>query len=118
MLCDVVPMESCHVLLGRLWQFDKKTMHNGLTNEIIFTHKEIKFVLHSLSPSQVVEDQMQVKKKINKEKESSTYNHISETTCSNCLGRKHKTSECPNKRVIILRGKDLSKENVSLTSSS
>ena len=28
-LCDVVPMEACHILLGRPWQFDKKTMHNG-----------------------------------------------------------------------------------------
>ena len=39
-LCDVVPMEACHILLGRPWQFDKKTMHNGLTNEITFTHKK------------------------------------------------------------------------------
>ncbi|XP_068486578.1 uncharacterized protein [Phaseolus vulgaris] len=29
-LCDVVPMEACHILLGRPWQFDKKVMHNGL----------------------------------------------------------------------------------------
>jgi len=50
-------MEACHVLLGRPWQFDKKSMHNGLTNEITFTHKDRKFVLHPLSPSQVVEDQ-------------------------------------------------------------
>jgi len=31
-LCDVVPKEVCHILLGRPWQFDKKTKHNGLTN--------------------------------------------------------------------------------------
>jgi len=24
-LCDVVPMKACHILLGRPWQFDKKT---------------------------------------------------------------------------------------------
>ena len=46
-LCDVVPMEACHILLGRPWQFDKKTSHNGLTNEISFIHKHKKFV-HSL----------------------------------------------------------------------
>jgi len=45
-LCDVVPMEACHILLGRPWQFDKKVMHNGLTNEITFTHKEKKIVLY------------------------------------------------------------------------
>jgi len=62
-LCDIVPMEACHILLGRPWQFDKKTMHNGLTNEITFTHKEKKFVLYPLSPSQVVKDQVQMRKK-------------------------------------------------------
>jgi len=67
-LCDVVPMEACHVLLGRPWQFDKKTMHNGLTNEITFTHMDRKFVLHPLSPSQVVEDQIQMRKKLEKER--------------------------------------------------
>ena len=50
-LCDVVPMETYHVLLRRPWQFDKKTMHNGLTNKITFTHMDIKFVLYPLSPS-------------------------------------------------------------------
>jgi len=67
-LCDVIPMEACHVLLGRPWQFDKKSMHNGLTNEITFTHKDKKFVLHPLSPSQVVEDQIQMRKKLEKER--------------------------------------------------
>jgi len=23
-LCDVVPMEACHILLGKLWQIDRK----------------------------------------------------------------------------------------------
>jgi len=50
-LCDVAPMEACQVLLGRPWIFDKKTMHNGLTNKITFTHKEKNFVLHPLTPT-------------------------------------------------------------------
>ncbi|MBP0644970.1 retroviral-like aspartic protease, partial [Mycobacterium tuberculosis] len=25
-LCDVIPMEACHILLGRPWQFDHKTL--------------------------------------------------------------------------------------------
>jgi len=62
-LCDVVPMETCHILLGRPWKFDKKAMHNGLTNEITFTHKEKKFLLFPLTPSQVVNDQVQMKQK-------------------------------------------------------
>jgi len=67
-LCDVVPMEACHVLLGRPCQFDKKVMHNGFTNEITFTHKEKKFVLYRLTPSQVVKDQVQMKQKRENEK--------------------------------------------------
>jgi len=58
-LCHIVPMEACHILLGRPWQFDKKTMHNGLTNEITFTHKA----------TQVAEDQHQMKNKREKEKD-------------------------------------------------
>jgi len=60
-LCDVVPMEACDVLLGRPWQFDKKTIHDGLTNEITFTHKHQKFILHRLTPTQVLEDEVQMK---------------------------------------------------------
>ena len=88
-LCDVVPVEAFHILLGRPWQFDKISMHNDFTNEITFTHKEMKFVLHPLTPTQVVEDQVKMKKKTNEEKEKSTYMHITKT-CSKYLGRKHK----------------------------
>jgi hypothetical protein len=28
-LCDVIPMDVCHILLGRPWQFDRKVMHDG-----------------------------------------------------------------------------------------
>jgi len=67
-LCDVVPMEACHILLGKSWQFDKKTLYNGLTNKISFTHKQKKFVLNPLPHSQVVKDQIQMKNKRDEEK--------------------------------------------------
>jgi len=51
-LCDVVPMEACHILLGRPWQFDKKTMHNGFTNDIIVEQD----ALMSPNPSGKLED--------------------------------------------------------------
>ena len=65
---DVVPMEACHILLGRPWQFDKKTLHDGLTNEISFIHKHKYFVLSPLPHSQVVKDQIQMKHKRDEEK--------------------------------------------------
>uniref|UniRef100_A0A151UDM0 Transposon Ty3-I Gag-Pol polyprotein n=1 Tax=Cajanus cajan TaxID=3821 RepID=A0A151UDM0_CAJCA len=62
-LCDIVPLEASHVLLGRPWQFDKKTIHDGLTNKISFQHLGKKFVWFPLSPSQVNEDQLKLKAK-------------------------------------------------------
>ena len=35
-LCDVVPMQACHILLGHLWQFDWSVMHDGITNRRIY----------------------------------------------------------------------------------
>ena len=52
-LCDVVPMEACHILLGRPWQFDKRTNHDGFTNKISFMHQDKKIVLKPLSPQEV-----------------------------------------------------------------
>jgi len=56
-------MEACHILLGRPWQFDRKSIHNGLSNEITLQHKDKKFVLHPLTPTQVAKDQVQIKVK-------------------------------------------------------
>ena len=27
--CDIIKMDSCHVLLGRPWKFDKDAVHKG-----------------------------------------------------------------------------------------
>jgi hypothetical protein len=31
-MCDVIPMDVCHVLLGRPWKFDRNVVHNGRMN--------------------------------------------------------------------------------------
>ncbi|XP_052479566.1 uncharacterized protein LOC128034765 [Gossypium raimondii] len=61
-LCDVVSMDASHLLLGRPWQFDKRTMHDGFTNIYSFMHKGKKFILAPLTPSQVQEDQERLRK--------------------------------------------------------
>jgi len=68
-LCDVVPMEATHILLGRPWQYDRKTLHDGLTNKISFTFHGHKVTLKSLSPKEVHEDQLKIKEKREKEKD-------------------------------------------------
>ena len=56
-LCDVVPMEASHVLLGRPWQFDRDVHHDGHTNTYSFQFKKQKITLMPLSPSEVCRDQ-------------------------------------------------------------
>ncbi|XP_022857684.1 uncharacterized protein LOC111378688 [Olea europaea var. sylvestris] len=34
--CDVVEMDACHLLLGRPWQFDRHSLHDGYTNTYSF----------------------------------------------------------------------------------
>jgi hypothetical protein len=31
-LCDVIPMDVCHFLLGRSWQYDINVVHDGRNN--------------------------------------------------------------------------------------
>jgi hypothetical protein len=31
-LCDVIPMDVCHLFLGRTWQYDMNVIHNGRMN--------------------------------------------------------------------------------------
>jgi hypothetical protein len=31
-LCDVIPMDVCHLLLGRPWQYDRNAIHDGRMN--------------------------------------------------------------------------------------
>lgn len=44
-LCDVLPMDVGHILLGRHWQYDHKVMHDGLTNCHSFEHQGKKITL-------------------------------------------------------------------------
>jgi hypothetical protein len=31
-LCDVIPMDVCHLLMGRPWQYDRSVIHDGRKN--------------------------------------------------------------------------------------
>ena len=54
--CDVVPMEACHILLGRPWQFDTDSMHHGRSNQYSLIHHDKKIVLLPMSPESIVRD--------------------------------------------------------------
>jgi len=46
-LCDIVPMNNCHILLGRPWHFERQAIHNGLPNKITLYQKKnnLSFIL-------------------------------------------------------------------------
>ena len=43
--CDVVPMDACHLLLGRPWQYDRKVVHDGFKNTYSFEKDGLKIIL-------------------------------------------------------------------------
>ncbi|XP_074278562.1 uncharacterized protein LOC141602155 [Silene latifolia] len=49
-LCDVIPMDACHILLGRPWQFDRDVLHRGRCNEYELKDKGKRIVLKPLPP--------------------------------------------------------------------
>ena len=53
-MCDVLEMDACHLLLGRPWQYDRKTTHNGYTNTYTLNHNGKKKELVPLPPHRVV----------------------------------------------------------------
>lgn len=46
-LCDIMPMDVCHILLGCPWQFDRSVTHDGASNCYQFEKDGIK---HTLVP--------------------------------------------------------------------
>ena len=47
-LCDVLPMDACHLLLGRPWQYDRDAVYHGKRNMYTFKKDGITFKIHSL----------------------------------------------------------------------
>jgi hypothetical protein len=68
-LCDVVRMHACHLLLGRPWQYDRRAMHDGLTNKYSFTLNRQPITLVPLTPKQAREDQLKLQRSNEKKRE-------------------------------------------------
>ncbi|CAL5399157.1 unnamed protein product [Camellia sinensis] len=43
--CDIVPMDACHFLLGRPWQYDRQSLHDGKRNTYTVVKNDIRFTL-------------------------------------------------------------------------
>ncbi|XP_059291705.1 uncharacterized protein LOC132045176 [Lycium ferocissimum] len=59
--CDVVPMQACHLLLGRPWQYDRVAIHDGRANTYAIQSEGKSLILKPWSPKQVIEDYHRMK---------------------------------------------------------
>lgn len=50
--CDIVPMDACHLLLGRPWEYDRRVIHDGFLNTYSFHIDNRRFVLKPSPPEQ------------------------------------------------------------------
>ena len=64
MLCDIVPIHADHILLGRLWQYDRRVTYDGFKNIYNFLKEGKTIKLAPLTPSQVYEDQLKLKSEV------------------------------------------------------
>ena len=57
-VCDVVPMNASHLLLGRPWQFDREVVHDERANTYSISKDRKCVLLTPLNPSQEMQDQL------------------------------------------------------------
>ncbi|XP_022023983.1 uncharacterized protein LOC110924260 [Helianthus annuus] len=50
--CEVLPMDACHILLGRPWQYDRRAKHDGFRNTYTFKKDGINITLAPCDPRQ------------------------------------------------------------------
>jgi hypothetical protein len=77
-LCDVIPMDVCHVLLGRSWKYDRNFIHDGRKNTYTLEKNGCKHMLLPIedkgvkqesSPSILLMSGKELLKEVNKEQE-------------------------------------------------
>ena len=74
--CDVVPMQACSLLLGRPWQFDRESVHNGKTNHYYLTHAGKKIGLKPMTPEQILKDDLARASRLKNEDKHKSENQI------------------------------------------
>ena len=59
--CDVIPMDACHIVLGRPWQYDRKVTHDGEKNTYTFWKDGSKVVMLPLKDERKTETMLSAK---------------------------------------------------------
>jgi hypothetical protein len=74
--CDVVPMQACHILLGRPWQFAKDFMHHCQLNQYSFLHDDKKIELHPMFPEAIMHNDVAAARKTKSHDHAKIANHV------------------------------------------
>jgi hypothetical protein len=74
--CDVVPMQACSLLLGRPWQFDRESVHNGNTNQYSLIHAGKKIGLKPMTPEQILKHDLARASRLKNEEKHKSENQI------------------------------------------
>ncbi|MFS7973284.1 putative nucleotidyltransferase, Ribonuclease H [Helianthus anomalus] len=51
--CEVIPMDACHILLGRPWQYDRRVKHDGFKNTYAFQKDGFNIILAPLDTRKI-----------------------------------------------------------------
>ncbi|XP_019159918.1 PREDICTED: uncharacterized protein LOC109156520 [Ipomoea nil] len=92
-------MDAAHILLGRLWQFDMKVIHDGYYNKYMFEHRGKKITLTPMTPRQIHDDLQKMRerekneKRIEKNSEQSVEKERGSKTEKNKSEEKEKTKK-------------------------
>lgn len=47
-MCDIIPMDGCHLLLGKPWQYDRDAQHDGKKNVYVIKKGGVSYTLTRL----------------------------------------------------------------------
>lgn len=53
-ICDIMPLNDCHMILGRVWQVDVKALHDGRENANVINKVGKKCVMKSVQDDKAV----------------------------------------------------------------
>jgi hypothetical protein len=70
-LYNVVLMQRSHILSGKLWQFNTKTLHDGFKNNYSFVKDNKSIIL--ILPREIKSERSEKKKVINKREREMSY---------------------------------------------
>ncbi|XP_056164087.1 uncharacterized protein LOC130137325 [Syzygium oleosum] len=80
LMCDVIPMQAGHLLLGRPWQYDRKVHHDGYTNRYSLVMNQKTYTLVPMTPTEVYEDQLKLQREAEREREKEDKSRVVKKT--------------------------------------